>query len=197
MERKLFSISHEFALQPGTLGRKKLGTSKHSFSFSLRCWKHLYRCNEYLDVKLSIPIRKLSNKLKLWQAEMISNKTEEFRDFFKFSWPVRRTLFFSFFFFRKIGQSRYWTQTMIPTRFSWLNKNLEPKQADMIENSDGTRTVLQYLMSIKAYNSMLSKRHRLCTEVFLSIAWAIRRNISNWISNRKLSRHQALKGYSL
>lgn len=58
---------------------------------------------------------------------------------------------------------------MIPTRFSWLNKNLEPKQADMIENSDGTRTVLQYLMSIKAYNSMLSKRHRLCTEVFLSL----------------------------
>ena len=67
--------------------------------FFLRCWKHLHRCNEYLDVKLSIPIRQLSNKLKLWQAEIISNKTEEFRDFFKFSWPVRRTLFFPFFFF--------------------------------------------------------------------------------------------------
>ena len=147
----------------------------------------------WVSLSESYPISSSCGRQRLFRIKLKNSETFlSFRD--RCEEPF---FFFFFFFFRKIDQSRYWTQTMIPTRFSWLNKNLEPKQADMIENSDGTRTVLQYLMSIKAYNSMLSKRHRLCTEVFPLIAWAIRRNISNWISNRKLSRHQALKGYSL
>lgn len=146
----------------------------------------------WVSLSESYPISSSCGRQRLFRIKLKNSET-----FLSFRDRCEKPFFFLFFFFRKIDQSRYWTQTMIPTRFSWLNKNLEPKQADMIENSDGTRTVSQYLMSIKAYNSMLSKRHRLCTEVFLSIAWAIRRNISNWISNRKLSRHQALKGYSL